>query len=141
MISPPAVSSSPILQRSKRGWPKQAGAKLDQILLCGQDEIGAQLRSPNVPAIEHPRPNSVMIGEDPQIAQLLAQGEQGAPKSFWIADTAKRRDRLSLESDLAETRFPRRRSSRVARAGPQPNGSGPAFSSNLRFDRLLSRSQ
>ena len=34
-----------------------------------------------------------MIGEDAEIEQLAAQGEQGAPKSFRVADPAKSRDR------------------------------------------------
>ena len=98
----PRRQFEPDSQRSQRGWPKQAGAKLDQILLSGQDEIGADLGRPAFQRANILGRIRVMIGEHAQIAQLMAQAEQGSPKSLRIADSAKRRDRLSLLSALAE---------------------------------------
>lgn len=93
MISLPAVTSSPILGARSGAGPSKPAAQLDQILLCGQDEIRPQLTGPTFQ-----RPNilsrvGVMIGEDADVEQPTAQWEQGPPKSFRVANPAKRRDR------------------------------------------------
>ncbi len=115
----------PDLEGSQRGRTQVGAAKLHQILLSGQDEIGAQLPRPGRQRLHVGQGIVVMIGEDAEIERASGRGA-GASAGIPRDCRCRRRPRPSdRPAHRAACPAPRNPPGRAGRDGLRPIAADP----------------
>ena len=120
--SRPRQDLQPDPQGAQRDLPEGRGAKLHQILLGGQGQIGAQAAGPGGQVGHVGGGVGMVVREGPEAQDLAAERCQGAAEALGVADPAERHDRSAREFLDRGRPGPQRRPGRAARAAPRPSG-------------------